>query len=525
VALDGAGNHQPVTDTSSAAPDVPRAGRSFSIGRAGAAARPATPKATLILRWVPSTVIGLAGLALLWSRLIEVNQGLWGDEAISVVRYIDPGPSAIWDASRWLPNDHMLFELLTWATTGILGSHVASTYRLWSVLPAMAAGALMTWWLWRRLDRWTAAIFAVLATAAPLYLNLSWQARGYGLCFLAAVVVVIGADLVVTSGSRSGMLLFCVGGFVGMATLQNFVGMFVAAALMIALIPTRRRAAIIALVATGVATLIWYSPLLSLIIGYQNQFGRPLAWDGFVVAPFRDLFGAGVNQLYPSISVFAGAIVAALAVALGLIELWRRSERPLAALLLVPSLATYLLIEIAAKYTPRFASFAILPLIALAAVGLAGLGLRIARVRGLAPVMVVVFVALALLVLGRFVRYAGAFAQVPYEAGNTAAEIVDGFDPPNGRIPILSNDAFGTFGIYSAPRRSLTAPASVLLQAFCTYRGRLVYLEQEKAPPYPSTACLSRRGAWRIEIPQRRARLWVWLVPPMNRGSAVRSQP
>jgi hypothetical protein len=514
-----------VTDTSSAAPDVPRPGRSLSAGPAVAAARAATPSATLILRWVPPTVIGLAGLALLWSRLIEVNQGLWGDEAISVVRYIGPGPSAIWGASRWLPNDHMLFELLAWATTGILGNHAASTYRLWGVVPAIAAGALMTLWLWRRLDRWTAAIFAVLATAAPLYLDLSWQARGYGLCFLGAVMVVIGADLVVTRGSRSAMLPFCAGGFVGMATLQNFVAMFVAAALVIAVIPARRRAAIVALVATGVLTLIWYSPLLSLIIGYQNQFGRPLAWDGFVVAPFRDLFGTGVHELYPSVSVSAGAIVAAFAVALGLLELWRRSERPLTALLLIPSLATYLLIEIAAKYAPRFASFAILPLIALAAAGLAGLGLRIARVRGLAPVMVVVFAALSLLVLGRFVRYAGAFAQVPYEAGNTAAEIVDGFDPPNGQIPILSNDAFGTFGIYSAPRRSFTAPAPVLVRAFCTYPGRLVYLEQDKTPPFPSTACLSRRGAWRIEIPQRRARLWVWLVPSMNRGSAVRSQP
>ena len=511
-----------MTDTaSSAASRAPRPRRSPSASRAVGAA----PSATVMLRWLPLTVIGLAGLALLWSRLIEVNQGLWGDEAISIVRYIDPGPSAIWDASRWIPNDHMLFELLAWATTGILGNHAQATYRLWSVVPAMAAAALMTWWLWRRIDRWTAAIFAVLATAAPLYLDLSWQARGYGLCFLAAAVVVIGADMVVTSGSRSALLLFCAGGFIGMATLQNFVGMFVAAALVIATIPVRRRQAIIAVICTGVATLLWYAPLLSLILGYQNQFGRTLPWDGFVVAPFRDLFGASIRELYAGIPVTVGAIASAVVVALGVAELWGRRERPLAALLLVPSLATFLLIEIAAKYTPRFGSFAILPLIALAAVGLAGVGLRIARFRGLGAVVVVAFAVLSLLVLGRFVQFAGTYSQVPFEAGNTAAEIVDGFDPPNGRVPIIANDPFGTFGIYSAPRPSLAAPVSVLVRAFCTYPGRLVYLEQDKAPPYPSTACLTRRGAWRIEVPQHRAPLWVWLVPAINGGSAIRSQP
>ena len=306
-----------------------------------------------VTRLTPAVLIALSGLVMLWSRLILINQSLWGDEAGSIARYIDGGPAAIWDVSRWIPNDHILFELLTWATTGVLGSHAEATYRLWGVFPAMAAGALMTYWLWRRIDRWAAAIFAVLGTAAPLYLDLSWQARGYGR-FLAGVLVVIGADLALRRGTRTSSLLLGLGGFVGMATLENFVGVFIAAVLVVGSYRPRRLQAIVVLIYTGVATLIWYSPLLSKIIGYENPYGRRLPWYAFTYVPMRDLFGAGVNAIDPSISVTVGSIAAGLLIVLGGVVLWRRRERRLVGVLAAPPLATYLLIEAAAKYAPRF---------------------------------------------------------------------------------------------------------------------------------------------------------------------------
>jgi hypothetical protein len=132
-------------------------------------------------RVAAACLIALAGVVLLWSRLMMLAQSLFGDDAFSIIRYIEAGPGAIWSASNWLPNDHMLFEFLTWATTRILGSHTEPVYRLWSVLPGIAASALVAWWLWEREDPWAAAIFTVLATAAPIYFDLGTQARGYGL--------------------------------------------------------------------------------------------------------------------------------------------------------------------------------------------------------------------------------------------------------------------------------------------------------------------------------------------------------
>jgi hypothetical protein len=508
-----------VTGTSSAGAKLESPGRPDLPRRSLPAARKALPTSAELVRFAAPAVIGLAALTLVWSRLIVLGQGFWGDEAFSVSRYINHGPGAIWDPAQWIPNNHVLFEALTWVTTGIIRSHIEAAERIWSVFPAMAGAGLLGFWLWRRFDRWAAAVFAVLATAAPLYFDLGSQARGYGLGFLAGAAIVVAADRVIRTGSPSSLILFGLSGFIGMATLQNFVAPFVAAAAVIMLVPARRRQTIVTVLVTGVATAVWYAPLLSKIIGYSNPYGRSLAWDGFIVAPLRDLFGQGVHSLWPGVPVTVAAVLAGVLLAVGAMVLWRRHERLLILLFLVPTAATYLLIEVAATYSPRFASFAFLPLLALAAIAIAAVGRVMGRVRALAPVALVLFIVGSLLVLGRFVGFASGYARVPFEAAQTTGAIIRGIAGPNAQLPIVTNYALQAFGLYARPREVSGPGAAQLEQTFCTFPGKFVYIEQELFLPHPSTTCLITRGAFRIALPERRSRLRVWLVPPLSRAT------
>ena len=464
-------------------------------------------------------LIVLAGATMAWSQLMLLSQGLWGDEANAVVKYISKGPSAIWSAHAWIPNNHMLFDFLTWATTGLVGVHVEATYRLWSVFPAMSGAALMTWWLFKRFDRWTATVFAVLITATWIFYDLSVQARGYGLCFLCASVIVVAADVLLRTGSRFALISFVIGGFAGIATLPTFGGLFVGAALALLSEPSLRRRVVIAVVAVGLAALAFYAPVLSAMLHYKLAVSYHLPWYGFVWAPLRDLYGSGVSVLVPAIPTTAGALAAGVVLLGGVALLWRRRERRLAVLLVSTALLTYLAIEIALGYLPRYASMAILPLNALAAISIAGVGQVLARKRGLAPVVCFALLAFSLFTLDEFVRLAGRYSTTPLEAASTAGQIIRGLPGNNLTEPAVTNDFGGAYAYYALPRRNLrqeTGPALELM--FCTDPDPFIYIELANRPPYPDTACLRRRGSFPIALDERRSQVHVWLVPRLQRA-------
>ncbi len=462
-------------------------------------------------------LIALAAVALAWSWLTVLSQSLWSDEAYSVVHYILPGPSAIWSAPDWVPNNQPLFELLGWATTGILGSHVEAVVRLWSVLPAMAAVATLTGWLWIRFDRFSAAAFAVLAAVAPIAYDLGPQARGYGLGFLAAALVIVAADGVARTGGNGWLWVLSAAGFAGIATLQNFTAFYVAAALVVIAKGRRRRGVIVSVIVVGVLSLAWYAPLLSTIIGYKNLAVRTkLGLSGIVIAPVRDLFGAGIHTLLPGVSVTAGSIVSAVVLGLGVIVLVRIPERTVVLLLTMPVLASYALIAVAATYTPRFASFALMPLAVLAAIALARVAVGVAG-RPVAGVLGPALLAVcAVLALGRFSSYAAGYGQEPYEQARYAAQLVLGQTGQDAPQLILSNHPLTAFEYYFGPRRPHSPlKLSSLEHEFCHYKGRMAYVEQGGYPS-PDLSCLTSRGAFRIAIPQHRSPLSVWLISALK---------
>jgi hypothetical protein len=174
------------------------------------------------------------------------------------------------------------------------------------------------------------------------------------------------------------------------------------------------------------------------------------------------------------------------------------------------------LVQVATNYTPRFVSFALMPLLTLAAVALVGLA-RFARIRqGMSVAVACGLVAFALLALGRFARYAAGYATTPIEASSTAAEIVDGATGSDVPRLVLANRAMPSIMYYFDERRAHSPRALISLdREFCSYNGSLAFLD-EQGYAQPSLSCLMRRGAFEIKLGQQRTPFALWLVPPKS---------
>jgi hypothetical protein len=500
-----------VTTKSTAAPGATIAPRTRrELGRS----RDLLPDAAAA-RWALIGLLCLAAGAYIWSRFIVLTQGLGGDEIHSAGIFINGGPSRIFDNSTWIPNDHMLFEVLSWATTGIIGSRTEATYRLWSVFPAMAAAILMTRWLWWRVDRWVALVFAVLATVSPLFFDLSTQARGYGIGFLAGVLLVIAADRLHRTETNRSFVMFSLAGLLGTLTLIDFVFPFLTVAGLLAVRPAVRRRLIVAVVVVGLVTFLWYLPVLSALLGWSGGFGQKLAWYGFVTQLLNDQFGIGIHDLFKPISATVGSAIAAVFILAGSISLWRRWERFLTALLLMPMLITYVAFDIGRLgIQPRFASFVLLPLIALLAAGIIAVGRWVSRNRGLAAATVALLVAASLLALVAFAKHVAlAYAEEPLSAAQSVGTIVS---ESNFHGTIVSNTNESGYDFYLQPEHIQKYPLSQLERILYSDPVRLIYIQNVRAPS-PDTTCLRQRGSARLEVRERRNGIVrVWLVPPLT---------
>jgi hypothetical protein len=491
-------------------------------GRTGTGGR--LPVVEAVERWLPAALIAASGLTLVWSRLIGISQSLWYDELNTLTLFANHGPSGIWSNSHYIPGDHMLFMLLTWATVQATGQHSEPVLRSWSVIPAVAAVAVTTWWLWRRFDRWVAAIFAVLATGTPLSLELSTGARGYGLEILAGALMMVGADSLRWSRSRRAFWLFVGSAILGIWTLPNFVLPFIATCGVLLHAQSLRRMVARAVLITGLASLIFYVPVLSAVLrSLGQQYGSLLPWHGFISGPLKDLLAPTVLLLAPDLSVTEGAIIAGCVVAAGAVALWLAPERVLVLIVIVPVAVTYLFLELAGiRYAPRFAVSVILPLVVLAAAGLVALGRLPFRLRAtgsvkawLAAGAAVAATAGSVVLLNQISAMAAADASVPIENVKGAASIVQA----SGIKRVVAGPAYEFKFQWYLGDGVTFMPLTSLKQAFCTDAAPLIYLEYLYGASahyvnWADTSCLVRRGAVQVPVQQRlSSKLSVWILP------------
>jgi len=466
--------------------------------------------------WLPMIVLAAGAVMLAWGLAVPLNQGLRSDEVTSLFRYIAGGPSAIW--SHYIPNDHILFEVLTWGLRKATGDGSEAALRLWSVLPALAGAGLLTWWTWRRLDRWIAAVFIALGSAAPVFLDLAMEARGYGLAFLASALMVVGADRAREPGDRRGIAAVIAGGAMGIWSLPVFVLPFlvILALLLWARIPRGRLFGAALLV--GVSSLVFYAPVLGQLIKASGQKdGRQLGVAGFIVGPLQDQLQPSVQTLiHPVTSLTANAfashiisnwasapslgpdLIAAGALCAGVLYFRSRGDAFLGALLLAPAVVSYLVIEIVRFYViSRFLSFLLLPLLVLGAAGIVGVARFVARTRLTAVAVTAAGIVLCFFVIGR-----------SYDLTHITAV--------QSRT-IVSNDV-AAFPSYLAPQLITPETPSQMQSLACSGSYAFTFLEfYGKQEPATIDACLQQRRAdllanLRIHVNHHYVPAKVWAV-------------
>lgn len=465
--------------------------------------------------WVAAGLIAICGAWLVWSRVVPVGNSLWGDELHSVMAYILPGPGQVWGG--YTANDHMLFELLTWATRRVGGDYSDAAYRLWGVLPGLAGVGVLTVWVWRRLGRWTAVVFVVLVATAPVHMMFSWQARGYGLGFLAGALLLVGADTMLWGRRRAAQLTFAAGGLVGILTLPTFVLPFTGTVAAMLVKRDRRRDVLVTAAIVGALALVFYIPVLSDLVSSGSQItDEPLAWHGFLTGPFTLLLGPQVQLYLPGLDATVAAAVAAAFVLAGLAVLWRVPERILVGLIAAPTLLTFTLLEAAGiSVADRFVSWLLLTLLVPVAVAITAAGrAAVAAVPRLAVPAVALLVVASAFALRQSDDLFTSQTMLPLEDWRGAAEIAEGA----GIHHVVTNSvAANNLHFYDSD--AVRVAPDQLARLFCSNAGPFVYVQNDRDSPTVDPECLMRRGLRPIPVVQVRGAMTVWMAPGPEPGA------
>ncbi len=441
-------------------------------------------------------VMLLAALLALCSRTAGLSVGLWNDEAFTVLHFVERGPVEILLGAgvpaEYSLNNHRLFSLLAWAAARALGPSEA-VYRIWAAIPAALAAVLLVAFAVRRIGLWEAAVLALLIVTAPLHVEASTEARGYGLGLLGEVLALVGAVHIADRRRRGGAVLLASGGIVGTFSIAAFAVAFVAQAA--ALLPLAGCAliAVVVVALVGALSLAFYGPGLGRIAQAAHQdFGPLVGWSTWIDGPARDLLGGSLRLVAPWLPWAAGVAIWLVLVVLAARRLLRRGDRALLLLLLAPVAGTYAgLAALGAHVVPRYVSYLLLHVLLLVAIGLVEL-MRAVAAHRLPRLLVGGLLAAAALrlvywfVLAEMLRNSGPIEGYR-EAMATARR--------TGIALVVTNSRFAAGFQYYGRDLGVRFPDGAELQALlCHGETPLVYVHYPLYGKPVDLGCLQRRS-------------------------------
>jgi hypothetical protein len=455
----------------------------------------------------------LLGAILLVSRLAGLGRSYWFDEITSARDFVSAGPGGI-VFGPYIPNNHELFSLLAWGTASTVGASEAAV-RLWSVLPFLAGAALVTVWLHTRLTPLSGLLFLFLATVSPMLLDVSRQARGYGLAFCAMSVLMVAALEADRNGRTLAIAATCFGGVVGTLTLPHFGIAFAATAAVLSADPGLRKRTLIGLGVSILAIAAWYSPHIGQIhtaATVERGFHISTAW--LITAPIDQVVLPGLLWI-EGVGLIAGPLwlpLVLLAVLVMASSPLARQRQP-ALILCAGIVATIVVFWFARIYLfPRFFSYLLVPSFILLATGASAILSRAARRR--APLRTVVVLVVMVLLAVNFASLAPDIVRLPREANRDAAEVIETTSSPD--TPVLAYVLLPEGLAFYLTRPVSVLHASTVVRRVCGARRRVVYVMQPMAIKLVDVPCLDRPGTRHYQLEQyaRGERIDVWLVPP-----------
>jgi hypothetical protein len=453
------------------------------------------------------------GSILCWSRLAGLDRGYASDELMTVTEYVRAGLREIL-VGTYIPNNHELFSILGWMTTSALGeSEVA--LRLWSAVPFVIGVILVTAWLHSRLGALSGVLFLFLATFSPLLLDITRQARGYGLAFLAMSVLTVAALEAIRSPSGWSIAAFSVAGLVGTWTLPNFGIAFAATgAVLLANRDLRRSVAVGLTLSLGAVAVVYAPHVDDLLESSRQQYGARIDGAWIVTAPIDQALLPALEWIDETLldpGLASLALVVALALVISSSPLLRRRDTAL--VLCAGVVATVVTLWLTrTNVAPRFLSFLLVPLFVLLATGLASVLARFGTtVRpGVRTVLAAATIGLFAIVS---VPWMADITRLPREAVRDVAEVIRTDASPSA--PVLAyipypRDLELQLG---RPVEPVRTPAHAL--RVCEARRDVVFVAQPWILPPVSIPCTERAGArhYRFEQYARGGAIDVWLIP------------
>lgn len=324
-----------------------------------------------VIWWAATCVLAVVWL---WTRLTGLSRSLWWDEVFTANRFIAGGAEVIFDPEKYSANNHVLFSLLSSWTTGLWGTGEVVT-RLWVVLPALAATAVVVWLLWRRLGAAVAVLALGLVSFSWFAATTQTEARGYALGSLAAAVLLAVTVSQAREPTAGGDAVAALAGAVGMLSFPPVLMLYLSHACVWLL--TRRQhklRLIVFTAASGLATALVLRPLLSTMLEGADRVGSrradPVSWWSPVVEPLGLVGGRGLEPLLPGPESVAFWVAVGLGV-LGLgVCFWH--DRALAWQLLAALAGTVVLLGVVGFHLrDRYIAFLLPQVFAAMAVGLA----------------------------------------------------------------------------------------------------------------------------------------------------------
>ena len=450
------------------------------------------------------------GSALVWSRLFHLGHSFWNDEILMVDGYVRAGAGKILTGPSI---NHELMALLSWVLSSAVGESEVG-FRLLSAVPFVLGVLLVTAWLHVRLGALSGVLFLFLATVSPLLLDITRQARGYGLAFLAMSVVVVAALEALETGRVLAVVAMCVGGVLGSWTIPQLAIAFIATGAVLLLDRRTRVSSAVGLTISLAAVVAWYAPHSGAVEGAaQIPDGVVISFPWVVTAPIDQIVLPALIWI-DGTALVAGPIwlplvllVAIVAAASPLMRHWRS-----ALVLWSGTVLTVVALWIESAYViPRYLSFLLVPLFIALASGGAAILARITKRQALLRTVVCVVVIGVLAV--RFATVAPDVVALPREAHRDVAEVVEA-GPPGapvfGYMPNPTNLAF------YLGRPVVDLQTASVASTVCSQTRAVYYVFQPFDRDAVAVPCLARPGV-RHEVFRQYARgdeMNVWFVPP-----------
>jgi hypothetical protein len=450
------------------------------------------------------------GALLLWSRLALLGHSFWTDEIIMVRGNVRGGLDVIFTGSGL---NHQLMALLAWAMSSVTGESELA-FRLLSVVPFVAGVVLMTVWLHRRHGAIAGVLFLFLATVSPLLLDITRQARGYGLAFLAMCVVIIAAIEVVRTGRTWLVVAMCAAGVIGSWTLPQFGIAFGATCVAVALDRSVRRATLVGLVTSMALIYAWYAAHSGAVeSASQIEDGVRIGFPWIVTAPIDQILLPALiwidgTALVASL-VWLPLVCAVIVIAAASPLLRVRSSALVLGSGVVASVVVLWLTD--AFVIPRYLSFLLVPWFVVVATGAATLLSGVLRRR--APVRSVLCVIVLAVLAARFAVLSPDIVAFPREANRDAAQVIGERGPATPVVAYMRNPGNLVFYV----ERPVEEPEPEALESrVCDRDVAVYYVFQPFALGNVDIACLDRPGVEHHRFRQyaRGDETNVWFVPP-----------